>query len=416
MARSFLQQLLRRKVNPTLHKKSIPEFYQQFGSATQTYVQTPGKPVWMPREYRQFADEAFTRNVIAYRSISMIVEGAASVDLQLHRLDEIGKTEIRQHPLLTLLSKPNPTMGGAEFFHTLLAHRLISGNAFVQAVGPEGEAPMELHNLRPDRVEVIAGPTCLARGYRYTVGKQSWDFPTHPLTGQSRILHVKHFHPLNDWYGLSPIEAAAYAIDQHNQAGAWNQSLLQNGARPSGALIVKEDKEGLGGRLTEEQFQRLKNNLDESYSGAIRAGRPLLLEGGLEWKEMSLSPKDMDFIEMKHSAARDIALAFGVPPQLLGIPGDNKYQNMAEARLALWEQTILPLLDHVLDAMNNWLVPMYKEEGLKLSYDSDSISALLPKRENMWNMIESSSFLTVNEKRQMLGLSPLEEGEGISVI
>ncbi|WP_458694298.1 phage portal protein [Wolbachia endosymbiont (group A) of Andrena hattorfiana] len=138
---------------------------------------------------------------------------------------------------------------------------------------------------------------------------------------------------MNDWYGLSPIEAAAYSIDQYNQAGAWNQAMLQNGARPSGAIVVKSAKDGSGGSLSQEQYQRLKEQINDHYSGSVNAGRPILLEGGLEWKEMSLSPRDMDFIESKHSSARDIALAFGVPPQLLGIPGDNTYSKLVEARL-----------------------------------------------------------------------------------
>jgi HK97 family phage portal protein len=75
--------------------------------------------------------------------------------------------------------------------------------------------------------------------------------------------------------------------------------------------------------LSEAQFGRLKSELEVTYSGSRNAGRPLLLEFGLDWKAMSLSPKDMDFLQAKHAAAREIALAFGVPPMLLGIPGDN---------------------------------------------------------------------------------------------
>ena len=67
------------------------------------------------------------------------------------------------------------------------------------------------------------------------------------------------------------------------------------------------------------QFERLKKDLSEQYEGAVNAGRPMVLEGGLDWKAMSMTPKDMDFMEAKHSAAREIALAFGVPPMLLAM-------------------------------------------------------------------------------------------------
>lgn len=131
----------------------------------------------------------------------------------------------------------------------------------------------------------------------------------------------------------------------HQQSSYWNHLLLQNGARPSGALIVKDSN----GYLSDEQFERLQTQLSEKFSGNSNAGKPLLLEGGLGWQEMSINPKDMDFIESKNSAAREIALAFGVPPQLLGINGDNTYSNMQEARLALWEETLIPLLDKIAD-------------------------------------------------------------------
>ena len=125
---------------------------------------------------------------------------------------------------------------------------------------------------------------------------------------------MKLFHPVNDHYGLSPIEAAAAAIDLHNAAARWNKALLDNSARPSGALVYSS-----GQHMTAEQFERLKSELETSFQGTRNAGRPLLLEGGLDWKAMSLTPRDLDFMEAKNSAAREIALAIGVPPMLLGI-------------------------------------------------------------------------------------------------
>ena len=389
--------------SPAAQKKHAGNrFYD--GAGMQTYMHIPGKPVWMGRDYQKFADEGYIRNVIAYRAVNLITEGAASVPWVLFDREQGAPRRVEAHPVLRLLERPNPLEGGAELFQALYAYRLIAGNAYLQAAGPQESAPLELHCLRPDRVSVIAGKDGLPVGYRYTIGNQYRDFPVDRITGRARILHLKTFHPLNDWYGLSPIEAAAYSIDQHNQSGAWNQALLQNGARPSGALVVKgRDPSGAGGYLSDEQYTRIRQQVDEQFSGSSNAGRPLLLEGGLEWKEMSMTPRDMDFIEAKHSSARDIALAFGVPPQLLGIPGDNTYANLAEARLALWEQTILPLVDSVCDALNNWLLPLYGK-GLQLRYDTDGISALSIRRERVWERVNNATFLTDEEKRQLVGL------------
>ena len=141
------------------------------------------------------------------------------------------------------------------------------------------------------------------------------------------ILHIAQFHPLDDYYGFPPLEAAQTSLDLHNPASAWNKALLDNAARPSGALVYKSEN---GANLSEEQFERLREELAANFSGRGNAGRPLLLEGGLSWQSMSLSPKDMDFLELKHGAAREIALAFGVPPMLLGIPGDNTIADFCE--------------------------------------------------------------------------------------
>ncbi len=378
--------------------------YTQGGYGMRSYMVMPGQAVWMDRSYEQFALEAYMRNVIAHRAIDMISTSAASVWFKLYAVSPKGaRRELKAHPALDVLTKPSPMQASGEFFQSLYHYLMISGNAFVQAAGPSGAAPNELYLLRPDRMSVIAGRGTTPSSYRYTIGTKSVDFPVHSITGTSRILHLKKFHPLNDWYGLSPIEAAAYSIDQHNQSGAWNQALLQNGARPSGALVVKSDTGG--GVLSEDQYSRIKLQIDEQFTGAANAGRPLLLEGGLDWKEMSLTPKDMDFIETKNSSARDIALAFGVPPQLLGIPGDNTYANLQEARLALWEQTVVPLVERTADALTRWLLPMFDSQ-LELAPDTDAISVLAARNQAIWDRVEKASFLTENEKRAAVGYGP----------
>ncbi|MDX2073470.1 MAG: phage portal protein [Alphaproteobacteria bacterium] len=393
--------LFRKSTTKAAAKKSHPSYLA--GSLMRSYMVMPGQPVWTPRDYFQFSQEAYAKNVVAYRAIGMVASAAATIPYILYQKNRNGKREIMTHPVLSLLSRPNPTQSFNDFLQALYHYKMISGNAFIQAVMPSGEAPRELYLLRPDRMQIIAGKNAMPAAYRYTVDEKTADFPVDRLTGRSRILHLKTFHPTNDWYGLSPIEAAAYSIDQHNQASTWNQSLMQNGARPSGALVVRG--ENGGGVLSEEQYNRMKIQIDEQFSGSINAGRPLLLEGGLEWKEMSLSPKDMDFIASKNASARDIALAFGVPPQLLGIPGDSTYNNLQEARVSLWEQTILPLAASTAESLNHWLLPLFGE-GLELVPNTDDILPLAIRNQAIWDRVEKASFLTDDEKRAAVGYPP----------
>jgi HK97 family phage portal protein len=246
-------------------------------------------------------------------------------------------------------------------------------------------------------MRVVPGVSGIPEAYEYTLGARVARIPVDPLNGQSKI------HPLNDWYGMSPIEAAAHAIDQHNAVASHNLSLLQNGGRPSGALEVKLNP---GESLSEEQRTRLREEIKSAYEGTTNAGRVLVLEGDLEWKELGLSPKDLDFIEGKNLSTREIAQVYGVPPMLVGVLGDATFSNYKEARYHLWEDTILPYLEIIKGELNAWLVPFFGD-NLSIEYNTDAVPALAPKRELLWEKIEKASFLTLNEKRELVGYPPL---------
>jgi len=148
------------------------------------------------------------------------------------------------------------------------------------------------------------------------------------------------------------------------------------------------------------------------HVGAANAGRPMLLEGGLEWRPMSLSPSDMDFIEARHAASRDIALAFGVPPMLLGIPGDNTYSNYREANLAFWRQTALPLAQKAARAIENWIGDRWPDaEPAAVSVDVEAVPALTLEREALWARLASAGFLSEAEKRTMAGIETPERAQ-----
>ncbi|HEY0235243.1 MAG TPA: phage portal protein [Afipia sp.] len=360
-----------------------------------------GRARWTPRDYAALAREGYLANAIVHRAVRLVAENAASCSFLLYE----GALERDNHPLLQLFARPNPRQDGASFFETLYSHLLLAGNAYVEGVALDDQM-RELYALRPDRMKVVPGPDGWPEAYEYTAGGRSVRFDqTTSLVPP--ILHLTFFHPLDDHYGLAPIEAAAIAVDTHNASAKWNKALLDNAARPSGALVYSGPE---GTVLSDQQFERLKRELEGTYQGAVNAGRPLLLEGGLDWKAMSLSPKDMDFLDAKNSAAREIALAFGVPPMLLGIPGDNTYANFQEANRALWRQTILPLAARVGAALMQWLTPQFGTD-LRIAIDTDKIDALASDRAALWDRIAAAPFLTLNEKREATGYAPVDGGE-----
>lgn len=361
-----------------------------------------GNPVWTPRRYESLAEEGYQKNVIVYRCVNLIARGAGSVPWLLYRND----TEIEEHPLLDLLNSPSPRQAGSAFMEAIVSHLLLAGNAYIEAVLNHDGHPCELYPLRPDRMKIIPGSGGIPTGYEYSVSGMRKVLQCNPITGRSCVLHLKTFHPLNDWYGMSPIEAAAQSIDQHNAVAGHNLALLQNGGRPSGGLIVRPSPHSQG--MSEEQRDSLRHDLREIYAGHKNAGQILVLEGDCEWREMGLSPKDLDFTEGKNLSAREIAQAYGVPPMLAGVPGDATFANYKEARYHLWEDTIIPLLEFIVAELNLWLAPAF-EEGLRIAFDTDGIPALAPRREAVWAKIAAADFLTINEKRQAVGYGPLSE-------
>jgi HK97 family phage portal protein len=365
-----------------------------------------------PFRYDLLAEDGYHKNVIVYRCINLIMRGISSVPWLLYKKskDQDHEEEILEHPLLSLLNCPSPKHAGSAFMESVVGHLLLSGNAYIEMIFNHSAVPQELHVLRPDRVNIISNERECSRniplGFEYRYQNQCQYYPVDPITGRSRLIHLKLFHPLNDWYGMSPLEAAKLSIDQHNTVSLHNLSILLNGGRPSGALMIKQ-------QLTDQQRNILKDDLTTAYEGSKNAGRLLVLEGDMDWKELGFSPKDLDFVSGKQVSAREIAQSFGIPPMLVGVLGDATFANYREARFHLWEDTILPFMEFLLSEFNLWITSLFEEQNfkLRLDYDSDSIPALSSRRESSWQNMISAHFLTVNEKRAALGYGPINGGD-----
>ena len=358
-----------------------------------------GRVSWTPRDTVSLTRAGFTGNPVGFRAVKVIAEAAAALPLVLQSEDARFST----HPWLGLLQRPNPAQGRAEFLEALYGQLLLSGNGYLEAVGEM--VPQELYVLRSDRMHVVPGADGWPVAYDYVLGNRKHRYD---MTEGKPVCHIRNFHPQDDHYGLTPLEAASTAVDVHNAAARWSKALLDNAARPSGAIVYK-GAEGQGA-MSADQYDRLVSEMEAHHTGARNAGRPMLLEGGLDWKPMGFSPSDMEFQKTKEAAARDIALVFGVPPMLLGIPGDATYANYQEAHRAFYRLTVLPLASKVLAAMSNWLSEL-TGEALTLGPDLDQIPALSEEREARWRRVASAEFLTDAEKRVALGLPPRPQEE-----
>jgi HK97 family phage portal protein len=365
--------------------------------------------------YQDLAQEGYISNSIVFRCVNEIAKGASAVPFMVKAGDQV----LDSHPIVTLLSRPNPLQSHSEFFNSIFGYLLLSGNAYILKVGSEVGAPKELHLLRPDRINIKGGSNPIPDRYDYVInGRIQASYPVEESTGFSEVKHIKLFNPLDDFYGLSPMSAAAIEVDQHNMSGKHNINLLSNGARPSGAVVFKpQDDSGFAVNLTESQRQQLLTDLNNRFSGTANAGRPLLLEGDFDWKEMGLSPKDMDFLNLKQMAATDIAMCFGVPSQLVGVSDAQTYANVAEARLALYEETIIPHLRKIESDLNEWLIPMFGE-NLEFCFDIDKIPALSERTKRIYENVTSAvreGIMTRNEAREAIGLSPIDGADELYI-
>lgn len=370
-----------------------------------------GQPKSTPKNYDAMSKQGYELNIIVYDAINTVSQAMGELNWLLYQRNARGeRQEVIVHPVLSLLRRPNPMQSKAVFFSSLASYYCISGNIFIESVRGAGKEYKELWPIPPSKFKIIPGTRGFPQKYIFTAKGESISFDVDQLTGKSDILHIKTFNPTNDWWGLSPLEPSMLSIDGHNAAQKHNLGLLQNGARPSGAIkITKEYAGSADGMLTEEAFENLKAEIKENWQGTSNAGKVAVLEGGMDWQPLAMDMADLNWLEGTNLNARNIALALGVPPILLHIPGDSTYNNVREARLALYEKTIIPLAKKFRDELNRHLFD--ENSNLELDIDMDAIEALNPKREAKFKQYQEVDFLTPNEKREALGYDPIEGGD-----
>lgn len=391
-------------------------------------LSTPEGGAISPRVgFERLAREAYETNPTVYACVNEIARSVAGVpwllyqtargsntkrrrvvsrkmagDMSNRRLGRkaLELSEIEDHPLLALIDRPNPEQAQAAYFEAWVGFLLLAGNAYASLVGPttgpNRGRPIEMWQLRPDRVKVIKGDVDrVVGGYAYEVGRHKQTFEA------DDVLHLKLFNPTHDWYGLSPLQVALLSLRTDNEAARWNHSLIGNDARPPGALISEST-------LSDPEYERVKSEILQEYQGSANARRPMLLEGGLDWKTLALSPAELDFLEGRKYNRVEICAVYGVPPELIGDSDHKTYNSFPEARAAFYQETILPLLDRLRDSLNARVTAQFGDR-LRLEYDPDQIEALAEDQNQLWTRLEKARHLSVNEARVASGYEPWDD-------
>lgn len=359
--------------------------------------------IWPAIEYASLARVGYQKLECVYACVLKRAKCCASIGWLGYTVshdrqgNETKKDLDSSHPLMIMLRRPNPDQGWARFMRESITYRLLSGNSYIFSNIPKSKPPsrIELFNLRPDRMLINPGDAIRrVRSYTYAKGSAG-----EVIYAPELILHLKEFHPTDDWYGLSPCEVALQDIHTLNLAAKWNAKLLTNDCRPAGIMTTK-------GTLSDEQFDRVVKLIREEILGFENAGIPIgPLEGGLEFQPYGLSPKEMDWDKLDKNTRRKIASILQTPSELIGDAENKTYSNYQEARKAFYHETILPDMDEFRDEFNNWLTPLFGD-NIRLDYNRDSIEAIRDDRSKLvvdMNSLVDRGIVDRNEVREELG-------------
>jgi HK97 family phage portal protein len=353
------------------------------------------QPVWTPRDYENLTKAGYQLNADVYSCVSLIAGAASQIPWIVYESE--GATEASPgHPLARLLRKPNERDTGSEFTEAAIAYLLLSGNAYVErSGGTESTAPAFLYTVRPDRMRVIKGNRRqLVSGYTFANGAIPVKFD------DWEIMHLRLFNPLDDYYGMSPMEAAVYTVDNANEAGRLYKKLLQRGY-PPGAVSVEGDD------WTDEQIKQFKSGLQR----ATESNQVLYL-GNAKWQEMGFKPVDASLFESRRFNKRDIAAVFKVPSEMIGDTESKTYANYQQANKSFYTEAVVPNLKRLRDGLNNFLGPVFGNAYIDI--DLDRVEALAEDREVTAKRVVAlfeKGLIKRNEGRAELNFDAVPEDE-----
>lgn len=395
--------------------KAYSEYALYRGAAGESYLFPNMPPAEIIRHYSETAPLA--------TAINRIATAVGSLPLAIKNHDTGETTRI--HPLLSLLNNPNREEHKTRqpFMRDATIWKILEGDTYITAAGPKNRPPHHLYILNPLYLTIDPSPNGYAQTYRYAPDTRS---PTnyvrdprtdrfYDATGMQELLHIANFNAnrhSTKLDGESEVLPLYYEINQYQHGSMHNLSLLQNGARPGGAFVLKAEN-GQPAILTEAQYNRLKMQI-YGYTGPENAGRPLLLEGGLEWQQMEMTPQDMDFKSLREQAEETIYSTLGLPVQLVKATKATA-NNMVNIRLEFYENRVLPLADELCDHLTYLLRYRYPtlSEHTSLIVDRDNVDVLTKQRLERRKGIEDSTTMTINEKRKEFKLPDIEGGDKI---
>jgi HK97 family phage portal protein len=328
--------------------------------------------------------DLYVRASWVYIAINKIATAAALVALNAVSTDGEEDQQLYNHPIEQLLRKPNQWMSRFELLEQTFGFLELTGNAYWLLTGPGGGAPTAIMPLRPDRMRIVAGPDMqnYVSGYVYLL-----DGVEIPLA-REEVIHFKRWNPNDDFYGLSALEAAALAAQTDLKMTEWQRNFFgkENGI-PAGIVAIKS-------YISDSDFERIQREWVENYSGKNRKTAFIRGAGEVDYKDMSLSQREMDFIQSRQMNKEEIMLLFGIPPGMLD---KNATEANAEASLRVFnDQTLWPKMVAFCEKLTAELAPFFGGSDLKIVPEDIRVA---DRKAELMEVSAAASYLTINEIR-----------------
>lgn len=342
--------------------------------------------------------QTYKKSLYVFACVNKIAQKTASIDWEMFRIkNKVGDVqEIFMHEALDLLYRPNPFQTKGEFFEKFMMNKKLTGEAFILKVRNKQGKVVELWNLRPDYVTIVKDKELYIKGYEFnkTDGKI--------VFAPEDIIHDAYPSPLDEYGGVSPLCAAEVRVETELHAISYQKNFFQNNARPD-FLLSSE------GKIDETQKDEIKASWEKRHKGGANSGKGAFLYGGLKYQQVSISQREMDYIESLKMTRDDILTAFGVPKPIVAVTDDVNLANAKTAMEIFLSETVVPEIKRLTEKLNEHLI--YPEYGdiYYIQYE-DPVPANEKERAEVDQIHLQSGTKLINEVREEMGLPPIAGG------
>ena len=340
------------------------------------------------------SDKALTLTSV-WNAIRLLSESVSSLPITVYRKENNGdKVEDVNNRIYNLIKfKPNNFQNKITFFEYVMYSVLTDGNSYVQIVRDNSANPVQLIPLNPDYVNIFIKDNELF--YQMDGGS---------VLDSADVLHIKLITD-DGIEGLSPIDQCAKAINWSLSMEEFGSTFFKNGAKPSSVLSTDR-------ALSETAIERLKNSFNSSYAKLKSSNSTIILEEGLSFKPISISPEQAQFLASRQFGIEEIARIFNIPPHMLKDLSKSSFNNIEMQSQEYVTYTLMPYLTRIEQEMN---LKLFRTNELGKTFVEFNVNGLLrgdvKTRNEAYKTAIQNGYMSINEVRQKETLNSIEGGD-----